>query len=484
MIIQRIRKYSFSPSRFVGGILPFVFDWFRYRPLQKLITGMIPVALTIYLLTLMYQSTTAEYQETLASQYDQLAIQALENQELESSDLYFSRSIVLATDKSARSFAIAKTFYEHREYQRAMDMMSSLAPLKSRGYVPAHQFLSKHWQTATPQSDVTRALSMFHEMYAEDTQEAPKIRLASFLSDRGYQPEALNCLDNLLHPSPKVRLLRVQIHTRSSDKRSAMREAKQAESELRQQVANDNSNHAARILLSRAIGCQQRILDAVFLLAKGLETQDSPQLTDELVKCYILWLTPMSAQQKQRQVHEIALALQIESADEAETEALELSSGRQISMPVPIVRFHERLKSGEGRWLISLLQGTDLASEQHYAAAITKLESALSQSPNNALIENNLAWTLMKQDAEAVAVANDTSDNSATSKEALQRAWKLANAAVEDQPEEASFRETRGQLAERLGRWQTAVDDLTLCVKLGYNSAAIQATLTRARKSL
>ncbi len=231
--------------------------------------------------------------------------------------------------------------------------------------------------------------------------------------------------------------------------------------------------------MSRAIACQGQLLDALFVLAEVCESQVSPAIADELIKCYAIWLKMMSPERAQSQLEQIALAIEIDG-NEANAEELTLRNGTRVSLPVAIVVLHRQVLQGEGTWLIPLLQGTDLASSEQYAEALIKLKHTHQLRPDNSLIANNLAWTTLQlhsggHQAEPLAPQVQAE---------LENAWELANSAVTRHPDEPAFRETRGQLAGHLKRWVEAVDDLSECVTMGHNSPAIQATLKRAGMSL
>ena len=477
MILSGLRRYSVNPKNFTQNIPVFIWDWLRYRSLPKLAAGTVPVVLSLWLVFLVWRANSPDYRAGLLSHYDALATQALENNRIEQSDLFFARTVILSPDAKHRSVDIAEVLYNRGDRQRSMAILQSLAPLRQRGYDRAHRLLSEHWQRQSPQTDVTRAIAMFHEMHAAGLEEGPRLRLAQFLSDRGHQEHALKCLTTLLHPSAEARLQLVQIYSRAGRHGASIREARSAEKLLRQQLA-DNDRSDTRILLSKAIACQHRVLDAIFVLAEACERQVPPDLADELIKCYVVWLSQMSPERIQSQIHEVALALENDPAEEFEVTQLVLKGGRTIELPTPITRLHEHLMLGEGNWLIPLLQGTELASEGKYIEAATRLEQALTLRPDNASIANNLAWTLLQLNITATKNSESPSDAAAAD---LRRAWDLANIAVNGRPDEPVFRETRGQLAGWLGNWDEALQDLNQCVAAGHNSQAIQATLARAR---
>lgn len=479
MILKRLKKYSVNPRNFVSGVADFMFDWFRNRSWRNLAFGAVPVGVSIWLLFLFWRATTDGYREQLLTQYHELAVAALDNEDVDASTLFFERSVALSEDSQQRSYEVAEFLYHRGRKQRSLAILQRLAPFRERGYVAAHEFLSKHWRSQSPQTDVSQAVAMYHDMHAAGLEEEPRIRLARFLTDRNHPIEAIACLTTLLTPSAEARLQLVHSYTKLGKTRPATQHARAAEEALRQRLF-DQDDAPTRILLSRAIACQGRLLDSLFVLAAGCEAQVSPALADELIKCYGIWLSQMSPPKARSQLGQIALALEV-SDDEASAEELKLQNGTRVSLPIAIAALHRQVLQGEGIWLIPLLQGTELASSEAYREAIVKLRQAHHLRPDNSLIANNLAWTTLQFHGDTLSEAHPLTEQVQVE---LENAWDLANAAVIRHPDAPAFRETRGQLAGHLKRWAEAVDDLNACVAMGHNTAEIQATLKRARKFL
>lgn len=477
MISEKLEKYRISPKNFVGGTMDFVWVWLRSRSPAKLLAGCIPVALSTGLLILFWQAETTTYREELLSRYDVLAKQSLAAGEFDQSDSYFAKSISLAIDKDARSFAVAKAWYNHDIKNRGIEILQTLAPTQRPGYVPAHEFLARHSSSQVEQTDFTRATTLIHEMHAAALEEEPRIRLARFLSDIGDQEKAIDCLDVILNPSPRLRLQRVHVYSRAGKSRAAAQEAAAAEATLRKQLTDHADDDQVRIQLSRAIAFQNQLLNAIFVLADGCQYGATPILADELIKSYVIWLSQMSPEHRHTQMHQIALAFETENNDQS-TANLTLRNGTDVAVPYGIAQLHRRVLQGEGSWLIPLLQGTQLASSKDYFGAVERLRHAQELRPDNSLVANNLAWTILqwniqtREDPEASVKQLDAE---------LKNAWKLANMAVTNYPEEPAYRETRGQISAQLKRWKEATQDLNECITMGHNSAAVQATLKRAR---
>jgi regulator of sirC expression with transglutaminase-like and TPR domain len=95
------------------------------------------------------------------------------------------------------------------------------------------------------------------------------------------------------------------------------------------------------------------------------------------------------------------------------------------------------------------------------------LEQAVAGDPSNAVAWNNLACVLLQQPDAGLE----------SSLAASERALQL-------QPLDYRFRETRGQIFARLGRWQEAVDDLEYALNGMPDVPAIHRSLGKAYDAL
>jgi tetratricopeptide (TPR) repeat protein len=111
--------------------------------------------------------------------------------------------------------------------------------------------------------------------------------------------------------------------------------------------------------------------------------------------------------------------------------------------------------------------GTAAATLGDYTTARQYLRLAVERDPRNAVAWNNHAWlTLQEEDGD------------------LEDALAAVNKALQIAPGEFRFRETRGQILVRLGRWQSAVEDLEFAANGMPESADIHLALAKAYDAL
>jgi tetratricopeptide (TPR) repeat protein len=95
------------------------------------------------------------------------------------------------------------------------------------------------------------------------------------------------------------------------------------------------------------------------------------------------------------------------------------------------------------------------------------LQQALAKDPKNSIALNNYAWLIIQDPAGDLTAALDA-----------------ANQAIDLKPEDFQYRETRGQVLVRLGRWREAVDDLEYAANGMPESKEIHLSLAKAYDAL
>jgi tetratricopeptide (TPR) repeat protein len=111
--------------------------------------------------------------------------------------------------------------------------------------------------------------------------------------------------------------------------------------------------------------------------------------------------------------------------------------------------------------------GTVAFRQRDFATARRHFEAAAQKRPDAASVTNNLAWLL-----------------SNTEPLDLEKALALASQAVELAPDVATYRETRGQILLKLGRWSDSVVDLQAALNGMPDDSTIHESLATAYEKL
>ena len=113
----------------------------------------------------------------------------------------------------------------------------------------------------------------------------------------------------------------------------------------------------------------------------------------------------------------------------------------------------------------SLLEaiGVNAAEAGEMTRALACFQQITERAPDDAAAWNNFAWVLGRGDAAR-----------------LEEALAAVNKAIELEPDDYRFRETRGQILVKLRRWQSAIEDLEFAINGMPESADIHASLATA----
>jgi tetratricopeptide (TPR) repeat protein len=158
-----------------------------------------------------------------------------------------------------------------------------------------------------------------------------------------------------------------------------------------------------------------------------------------------------------------------ELADDPKTLQEQITLLYRLQANYPLARrfIDEVVKSPRTPAAILEAAGTIAATVGERDKAILYLKRATHKDPRNAVAWNNYAW-LIAQDPHGD----------------LEDALKAVNTALEIRPGEIRFRETRGQVLVRLGRWREAIGDLEFAANGLPQSRDIHLSLAKAYDAL
>jgi tetratricopeptide (TPR) repeat protein len=109
----------------------------------------------------------------------------------------------------------------------------------------------------------------------------------------------------------------------------------------------------------------------------------------------------------------------------------------------------------------------DALASRQFSRARAYFERALALAPNNAIAANNLAYLL---------AWDKTPD--------LERALHLINTVLKQHPSTPQFRDTRGQILVKMGRWQEAVVDLEHALPALAKDRNLHVALSKAYEQI
>jgi tetratricopeptide (TPR) repeat protein len=471
--VVRWTKFLWYPFAAVAG---FSRAWLATRNFRQLLWGL-PVFVVLLPLAVMGTWTLIRGNSSFATQYNIAVNEAREKKDYEHVQLYQRKLAQLGLSTELTDFQTALALEEDDELQQAYERMQQLAPEEEAGFLRAHIWI------------IEKLVSDKLKMPAEERQRLLKIHLRHVeqLGARGPQLDLIRCivlvrdgqlaeaaekLAPLVSQLPLAAMLRLECSmalNRPQESRSDARmirlhmDARQrrgetlladecrvwlaAESllgdlpkaqELAQQWYRlDPKSKAARTTLVK-------LSEELFRITLGLPDPDPDRLTD---------LFLMAA----------------ELADNPRDLQAQFASLYRLRSDFPLAQQVVDRVVNSPRTPSTILEaaGTVAFMVGEPERAKVYLQQALQKDPRNAIALNNYAWLIIQEP-----------------KGNLKTALAAANQAIEIKPDEFQYRETRGQVLVRLGRWREAVEDLEFAANGMPSSKEIHLSLAKAYDAL
>ncbi|MCR9201527.1 MAG: hypothetical protein NXI04_23030 [Planctomycetaceae bacterium] len=508
-MIRYLWTYKLSTTTFLQGLPAFWSNYWKTRTWSQLLLGVPAVLLAAAAVTITQRGGQLRESGELAVRYEKRMQQALVSGNFAAAELNLGRLLPLCDDPQAQTFQFAGRLFDINggseqtglliapvsqkdtaadspqtaALVRALSIMQNLAPRLGRqsGYRPAHAFLADFWLTRTPATNTTRILGLQHRLQADPGKYEPALQLARLIQPLGFHQQALDVLTphREAHADVLVQMALAWDSLKQSKKsRAALLEASR---KLDTQLAADATNRPLRKKLSRVLVAAGRPLDGLLLMAEGMPRTPTAAESDLLIQHYTWWISSIPRSQIAPQLAQLQLALKWSerppAALDQKTSTLTMTSGETVTLPGPIVAFHEALNHGEGRWLLPLLLGSSAAAAGELENAVELLKDATACAPSHPVVANNLAWTLHKLSQQRTGKAGAPVES-----EIRDHARQLVERALQIAPQEPHFRATRGVLAVAQENWTLAIDDLEFAVTANLSSNEILAALALARR--
>jgi tetratricopeptide (TPR) repeat protein len=333
---------------------------------------------------------------------------------------------------------------------RAAGLMARLAPPGRQGHGPAHLWCAQQLLLTPRSSAAARSAAETHLVRALDggveDREAVHGLLGQLYLSRGRLDDAELHLNRAVRTRPQLRLWLARLHALRKDNSRARREAELALGHLRARAKADLFNHAARLGWADAAAFLEDFPEARAILEEGLRATQDPVYHAALGRLHVSWFD-IRKRDRAPMAEQIRLLEAGLRHDPGNTDLLDrllqhlLVRGPEAGQAREVLQ--GLVAGGEGSAAVHFALGVDAMQRGKKDAARVHWERAHELAPHMPVVANNLAWML------AQAPSPD-----------LPRALELVNLALEQDPDSARYRETRGQVLARMSRWKDALPDL------------------------
>lgn len=341
---------------------------------------------------------------------------------------------------------------------RAEAIYVSLLPDEARGHPPARMALAKLLleRRPVPFDRVERQLRMLANADHSQSVEASALLGTLYLELR--QPKLAI---PFLRRTPYQSSGRVRLAIAAAmigDEATAKSEATACLSVLMQKLQDDPGNMEAR---QEAIICLRAMKNfpvAIQMLNETIALNREPELERRLklslAESYFDWLLSLEANPEATPSQRFAVlerALAINPNDPRFLSKLVgFTDPKSKEGEKARALLRQELTNGRNLGIAHFVLGCFASQEGDAKAATSHLEQAARIMPAEAIVLNNYSWMLAHVEQPD-----------------LERALKMANAAVEQQPRVAQIRHTRGAILIKMARWKEAIADLEIALDGG-----------------
>ena len=381
--------------------------------------------------------------------YRQSAQTANQNNEYTSAVLCLERLTQLHPKDWQIRYLLALATEQLGQPERSVALMRELAPLDGASYAPAHLRLAQYLLARTDLSvDGQREAEAHLQQALSDNSIAIQAHL--LLGQRYLATgRAESAEPHLLHAAaawPELRLPLARFYFSRNRNEEGKSQAASAADAFKQLAERDRNHPTAHIHWAEALVLLEQFPQALAVLESGPESskQSSRQARAQV---YALWVAALHNQHLNNSELVMDLIQRGLREDQQNGALLQRmveftktngAEGDKASRALETL-----LAEGKSPTILHLMLGIDQWQQGNKAGGLQHIEQAYLASPQAALIANNLAWMLANGDPPD-----------------LPRALELIESVLKREPNQLRFRNTRGHILAKLGKWQQAIADL------------------------
>ncbi len=380
--------------------------------------------------------------------------------------LCFQRLALADADQPAHRFNLALAEAQLGNRMRAWTLMKSLAEDTQDAFAPACHWLARQrlragYLSTEELQDVAETLLKIQSPSPETNSLLGQVYLA-----QGRLDEAETCLKQVAaYPEPLLILARV--HALQGKNAEARLESGKAFRFFEERATVEPANVPYRVHWAEAAALLDQFKRAVEILEEGWRTARAPAYRLMLAQTYVQWSASSKLQPPALLGARLVLLQRAVLYDHGNTEALRRmlalthADGPAISQAWDDLQ--RQLASDPAPAGIHLVLGLLSQARSRPLEAHQHLVAAVRGDARFAPVLNNLAWLELQSDSHT-----------------LSRGMQLIDAVLVHDAKNPHYRDTRGHLLYKLGRWSEARSDLETAAAVLPRDAARQRALAEA----
>ncbi|MBX3423489.1 MAG: hypothetical protein KF752_18190 [Pirellulaceae bacterium] len=383
--------------------------------------------------------------------------------------LLLRRIFQISNSNDRAIYLVATALGQQGRAGQARQLMRRIAPLGARGFAGAHAWLAADQIQTKAVSNNKERNELLHDL--EAARAWPNVTpalmnvYADLLERDGRVTEALAILGDLSSSDPMAKVRIAQIAKRNGREEEYLTVRQQLLDDNRQKFQQGTATDQDYVQLVSLLLVGEDDERAIRLATEGLsEYKEDPQLKRLLSDAYLLRFEKTKKVTEERYEVDLTLldmALTADSTNPVLQEKIaELVALRRITNDKLVGHLREQIAAGRATAISHLLMGISNIRQSQFQQAIVHLEVAVSLSPNNPYILNNLALCLARHQPGQLA-----------------RAKQLIETAIQVGGPDAERLDTYGEILASSG-------DSVAAIRALESSIAMQPNRPQTRKKL
>ena len=397
------------------------------------------------------------------------------SKDLEGAKVCFERLLRLNSGTDKTKFNLAQIYQQSGQPERALSMISELAPLDKTGHPPAHLVMAVYLlnRREISEANLLQAETHLKRVLEAGTGESENARmmLAQLYARSGRTQEAKVELTTLVQSRPELLLQLAALERSMGSEIDATTHAEKAFKTFSDRTLEEPNNLNNRVLSAGAAAFLKQYPKSESILLDALAKGDNRDIHSALAGLYLIWADDVMKDPQNGPSSWLPL--------------LERGIRHEPKNPLLLDRFltiinkHGRdneetrsammdmLSDGKAPASAHFLLGVDAWQRQKPEEARFHWERAHELAPELVGASNNLAWVL-------ASGANPD----------LPRALEIINLALDRSPKNPTYLGTRGRVLVRMEQWKDAVNDLEAALTSTPDDIDLHKDLATAYKGL
>jgi predicted Zn-dependent protease len=445
--------------------------WWKGRRVRYFFQGIPALLVTLGVLGLLLAALFDSRVELIRS-YQTRATQSMQDRNFLAARVAYERLTLLGEARPEDRYRLAVALFAAGDRERANALIASLAPLgEGTGLASAHlwlaeRLLDRSTNPTRPSIDLAERHLLRALQLRPDLSES-HVRLAGLYLQTNRGAQAEKHLIAGFDARPEFGLVLVALYSSQGQSQQARSWAERAAGRFGASLSSDPNNAAARKNLAEARLLLGEYPQAISVLQDGLARTGDADFRTRIAKTCTVWLDAISGDGEKEQAQRLALmemGLKYEPTNiDLLVRLARLARPEGPSADKPRELLQAMLARGQASLSLHMVLGMDAFERGKLDQARQYLDQAYRLDPSAPALANNLAWVLAHSDPPE-----------------LDRALNIMNTLIERQPQDPRFRETRGQILARKGKWTEAITDLQAALPSQVNDRALHKTLAEA----